>query len=120
MDETTVTRLLALLAPSSTGYTLRPLPGSFSNVTKVLEYETAGGQIQRLVLRRYAPSAHYDQGEKAAREFKTLTLLAAHQLPVPQPLLLDQTGAYLGTPGTVTAFVPGRQTLPPSDAAPWL
>lgn len=120
IDETAVTQLLALLDIGSTRHTLRPLPGSSSNITEVLEYETAGNQTRRLVLHHYAPSPHYDQGEKAAREFKTLTLLAAHHIPIPQPLLLDQNGTHLGTPGIVTSFVPGRQTLPPPDPSPWL
>lgn len=97
----------------------RPFPGSFSNETTLLVYETAV-DIQQIVVRRYAVFSDYDRGEKAAREFKTLALLQKHDIPAPKPLLLDKSGELLGSPGIVTSFVPGQQIIQPTDAATWV
>jgi aminoglycoside phosphotransferase (APT) family kinase protein len=98
---------------------VRPLPGSFSNETTLLVYETAVG-TEQVVVRRYAVFGEYDRGKKAEREFKTLALLHKHGIPVPQPLLLDKSGDLLGSPGIVTSFVPGQQIIQPSDESAWV
>lgn len=99
---------------------IRPSPGSFSNFTDLVTIETAAGQRRNLVVRRYAVFGDYDRGEKANREFKTLQLLHRHHIPAPMPLLLDATGDLLGSPGIVTARVPGRQVIIPKEVAGWL
>lgn len=107
------------LANEATLQEIRPLPGSFSNETTLLEYETAVG-TEQVVVRRYAVFGEYDRGKKAEREFKTLALLHKHGIPVPQPLLLDKSGDLLGSPGIVTSFVPGQQLIQPSDESAWV
>ena len=98
---------------------VRPLPGSFSNESMRLAYETAVGPKQ-IVVRRYAVFGDYDRGEKAEREFKTLALLQKHHIPAPKPLLLDTSGALLGSPGIVTSFVDGQQIIRPANQAAWV
>jgi aminoglycoside phosphotransferase (APT) family kinase protein len=61
----------------------------------------------------------YDRGEKAVREYRTLEHMAREGIPVPHPLLLDETGDLLGSPGIVTAFVPGLHIDRPEDPESW-
>ncbi|MCB8976146.1 MAG: phosphotransferase family protein [Ardenticatenaceae bacterium] len=98
---------------------VRPLPGSFSNETTLLRYETAVG-VEQVVVRRYAVFGSYDRGEKAERECKALALCQKHHIPVPTPLLLDKSGELLGSPGIVTSFVPGQQLIQPTDEVTWV
>ena len=111
--------ILHQLADGAVAKEVRPLPGSFSNETTLLGYETAVGPEQ-VVVRRYAVFGDYDRGEKAEREFKTLVLCQQHRIPAPMPLLLDRSGALLGSPGIVTSFVPGQQLIQPTDEASWV
>ena len=97
----------------------RPLPGSFSNESTLLVYETAVGPKQ-VVVRRYAVFGDYDRGAKAEREFNTLALLQQHHIPAPVPLLLDKSGDLLGSPGIVTSFVAGQQIIRPANQAAWV
>jgi aminoglycoside phosphotransferase (APT) family kinase protein len=111
--------IISQLADGATFKAARPLPGSFSNETTLLTYETAVGS-QQAVVRRYAVFGDYDRGEKAEREFKTLALCQQHNIPAPTPLLLDKSGDLLGSPGIVTSFVPGQQIIRPTDEAAWV
>ena len=40
-------------------------------------------------------------------------------VPVPQPILKDETGELLGAPGLITSFVEGRQIASPKDTSAW-
>lgn len=111
--------ILHQLADGAVAKEVRPLPGSFSNETTLLGYETAVGPEQ-VVVRRYAVFGDYNRGEKAEREFKALALCQQHHIPAPTPLLLDKSGELLGSPGIVTSFVPGQQLIQPTDEAAWV
>jgi aminoglycoside phosphotransferase (APT) family kinase protein len=118
-SEDTVFALLGKIAPGSVVLAIASLPGSYSNYTHMVKARSADGSVLRVVIRRYAEFGHYDRGEKARREFKTLELLQRNGIPVPQPLYLDEQGAMLGTPGIVTGYVPGAQIALPSDPLRW-
>lgn len=111
--------LLDMLAPGSHIESIRPLPGSFSNSTHLVEALDANHARFPFVIRRYAQFGSYDRGEKARREYSTLALLRAHDVPAPLPLYLDDTGAILGMPGIVVSFVPGKQVVNPADPLRW-
>jgi aminoglycoside phosphotransferase (APT) family kinase protein len=111
--------LLLEIAPGSTLVSITPLPGSYSNFTHRVDARSADGSSLCVVLRRYKTFGSYDRGEKARREFKTFELLQRHGIPSPQPLFLDEHGVVLGTPGTVTSYVPGTQIESPSDPVRW-
>lgn len=115
----TYTKLIHRLEGNGMLKEIRPLPGSFSNETTLLTYETAVDSKQ-IVVRRYAVFGDYDRGQKAEREFKTLALLQQHHIPAPTPLLLDKSGKLLGSPGIVTSFVPGQQIIRPVNQAAWV
>jgi len=117
---TNIAVLLQELTPGSRLVDMRLLDGSFSNSTAVITAVNPANHTQQLVVRCYAIFGNYDRGEKAQREFETLKLLAAHQIPAPEPLFLDMTGETLGSPGIVTSFVAGRQVIDPEDVTGWV
>ena len=93
------------------------LPGSYSNFTHLVEI--TDGETGKIVLRRYNP-ANYEEGRnKPACEYHALEMLHKAGVPAPRPLLLDETGDLLGLPGIVTAFAPGKQVEPPTQAPLW-
>lgn len=113
--------MLASLAPGSSLLATELLPGSFSNYTHRITARASSGSQFDLVVRRYAVFGDYDRGEKARREFKAIQLANANGVPTPEPLLLDETGEVLGSPGIVTSFVPGELLLePPARALAWV
>jgi len=112
--------LLKQIAPGSKLLRFSLLPGSFSNSTHIVKARLANGSDFKFVVRRYAVFGDYDRGEKARREFKTFEYLHQYGIPAPEPLLLDDAGTLLGTPGIVTRFVPGRLILSaPANPLDW-
>ena len=95
------------------------LPSTFSNFTHRVDVDLRDGSTARIVLRRYNPN-NYDEGHSKHRcEFHALKLLHKRGIPVPKPLLLDETGELLGLPGIVTAFVEGAPVELPAQAHRW-
>src|SRR5512146_3331775 len=94
----TITALLDIIAPGSAPLVIDSLPGSYSNSTHFVDVRYPNDYVFRIVVRRYAVFGDYDRGEKARREFKTLKLVKANGIPVPQPLYLDDEGKILGVP----------------------
>lgn len=103
--------ILDIILPGASYLNIHSLEGNFSNSTHLVNVRAYDGSLFQIVVRRYAIFGSYDQGEKARREFKTLQLLKSHGFPVPEPLYLDDAGAFLGSPGIVTRYVPGRLVL---------
>ncbi|MBN1584331.1 MAG: phosphotransferase [Anaerolineae bacterium] len=114
----TVRALLDVLIPEHTAFAIHALPGSYSNVTHLVQVRSGGGTDTQIVVRRYIECSA-GQAEKARLEFRTLALLRNHSIPVPEPLYLDEAGALLGTPGIVTRYVPGTQVMSPLDPQAW-
>jgi aminoglycoside phosphotransferase (APT) family kinase protein len=90
-----------------------------SNSTWLVTGQAADGTPLKIVVRRYAVFGDYDRGEKARREYRLFQLLWRSAVPVPQPLLLDETGDILGSPGIVTQFVSGDKNTTPDNPLPW-
>jgi aminoglycoside phosphotransferase (APT) family kinase protein len=103
---------LEVIAPTSTLSAVRPLFGSYSNSTHLVEALAVDGSQACLVVRRYV---HGDRAKKARLEYETLAFLQDHGVPAPAPLYLDEDGAVLGRPGIVTSYVSGKQLMSPSD-----
>jgi aminoglycoside phosphotransferase (APT) family kinase protein len=119
-SEQSAHKLLDILAPGSKLVSILVPDGSFSNFTHIIEAWLKDGNAYKVVVRRYKVFGNYDRGEKAGREFKTLELLNRYQAPTPRPLLLDESGDTLGSPGIVVSFVPGRLKMDTiSDPMDW-
>src|SRR5262249_5024238 len=119
VSEETAKSVLNLLFPGSILVAITSLSGSLSNATCLVTAQTADGSTAKIVVRRYAIFGNYDRGEKARREYKLFQLLWQSPVPVPEPLILDDVGSLLGSPGIVTKYVPGNLELNPSDPLAW-
>jgi aminoglycoside phosphotransferase (APT) family kinase protein len=118
-SERQIRTVVDIAAPGSTIVSVKPLAGSYSNFTHLVEARSMNGSLTRLVVRRYAVFGDYDRGQKARREYKALELLQRRGVPVPEPLILDVTGDLLGIPGIVTAYTPGTHVESPADPEQW-
>lgn len=120
LSEQIVLALLARIEPGSILLNIKLLPGSFSNHTHLVETLSANGNPFEIVVRHYKIFGDYSRSEKACREFKTFALLNKHEIPAPEPLLLDDSGEILGSPGIVTHFVEGNLIMDvPPDSIDW-
>jgi len=114
-----VKTLLDTIAPETTSFAIHELPGSYSNITNLVEAQAPDGTTARYVVRRYVTFGTYSLEQKARREFKTYELLYPLGAPVPEPLFLDDAGDVLDTPGIVTRYVSGQHVMSPADPLPW-
>jgi len=100
-------------------FSIHTLPSTFSNFTHMVKVELKDSSTKQIVLRRYNPDNYEDGHDKQRCEFHALQLLHRQGLPVPPPLLLDETGELLGLPGIVTEFVEGAPIELPAEATRW-
>jgi len=107
-----VREMLAVVAPDCRLSAVRPLPGSYSNLTHLVEAIDLCGTVHPYVIRRYV---HGDRARKAGIEYAVLAYLQGYTVPVPEPVFLDRTGSVLGSPGIVTRFMPGSLVLNPLE-----
>lgn len=114
-----IAAILGALALDYRAFSVHDLPGTFSNFTHLVAIEGADGQARKIVIRRYNPANYEDGHNKPLCEFRALELLTRQGVPVPPPLLLDETGELLGLPGIVTEFVAGAAIELPAQAARW-
>ena len=114
-----IREILDSLGLSGARFSIHALPGSNSNFTHLLRIQFEDRPPRQVVVRRFNPEYHIEGHDKHSCEFNALRLLQEHSVPVPAPLLLDETGELLGLPGIVTEFVSGKQIEPPTEAARW-
>ncbi len=114
-----IERVVQALGMSGARYSLRDLPGTYSNFTHLVEAAREDGTTRKVVIRRYNPANYEDGHDKPQCEFHALKLLTTGSVPVPAPLLLDEDGSLLGLPGIVTKFVAGTAIELPAQAARW-
>ena len=114
-----VSAVLDALGLDDAKFRIQDLPSTFSNFTHRVNATLPDGSMERIVLRRYNPENYEDGHDKHRCEFHALKLLHKRGIPVPEPLLLDETGELLGLPGIVTAFVEGAPVALPAQAQRW-
>jgi aminoglycoside phosphotransferase (APT) family kinase protein len=115
-----LTRLAAALVPGGRALSLRRLAGGIGARMHALTVDAADGARTRVALRRYVPGrGNHGSPEAAAREFRTLGLLAERGISAPKPLLLDLEGAYFDVPTIVESLVPGRTVVSPAEPGAW-
>jgi aminoglycoside phosphotransferase (APT) family kinase protein len=101
--------------------TARALQGGTSSAMHTLAVRRHDG-VEHVVLRRYVrPEVNAEEPDIAAREARTLRLVAGLALPTPQLLAVDDTGAAAGgVPAVLMSRLPGRLDWTPSDVDNWL
>jgi aminoglycoside phosphotransferase (APT) family kinase protein len=117
IDREGVRRLVQAVSPDSTLLRVSRLRGGTGDRVHVVRYRDLEGSNRRMVL-RLAPG---EEGvrDNAVREFRTLSVLHAAGLPVPEPLLLDDEAVYMGRPAILMEFA-GRVILEPKERTGWL
>ena len=93
----------------------RDLAGGLSAHTLALEWLDADGSPHTAVLRRIGSRAHASDALSAAQHFALLQQLHRAGLPVPEPLLLDDTCALLPEPWLLLGYLPGKPLLDPAE-----
>lgn len=104
--------VVALCVPGARLLRAWPLVGGVSAEVTALEFETRDGQRRKVVVRRYGEGDLSVRPRVAFEESSLLTLLQAVGLPVPAPLLCDETGKVLPSPFIVTSFVESDGVTP--------
>ena len=110
---------LDALEINNRGFGIHNLRSTFSNFTHRVDIDGQDGSTEPIVVRRYNPDKYEDGHDKQRCEYQALKLLHKQGIPVPKPLLLDETGELLGLPGIVTAFVEGAPIELPAEAKRW-
>ena len=90
----------------------RRLTGGVSADVHALDLEWPDGPRRTVVLRRHRAEWKARHGQVAQMEYEVLRALHTAGLPVPEPLLLDTSGALLPEPFLVMEFVEGSIDVP--------
>jgi aminoglycoside phosphotransferase (APT) family kinase protein len=96
-----------------------PVEGAYSNHPFIIQAADVNGKDQKFVVKIYAVFGNYDRGEKARREFVALKFAYENGIPVPEPLLLDEKGDFIGSPAIVTEFCDAKHDLSPENQEEW-
>ena len=101
----------------------RRMTGGLTSSIHRLAVEHRSGTRRQVVLRRWIGTT-YDPGETPAdrvhREAAVLSQLAATDVPAPELLGADPTGAQAEVPALLMSRVPGHIHLTPADPHDWL
>lgn len=106
--------LVRQLFPELELVAVQPLTGGVSTDVHRLDLKGPADQMQRLVLR-----AHRDDhsGHSAALEYQLLQALHLAGVPVPEPVLIDDSGKYFPAPFLLMSFVEGSTEIPAGQAS---
>lgn len=110
--------LLQEIEPNSTFIDIRSIGDETANGSFLLEAKTTTGTAFRAVIKRYV-NYNNDCAEKARLEFNTLSMLQKHDVPVPRPRFVDETGTMFGAPILVTEFVVGESIWTSPEPLPF-
>jgi aminoglycoside phosphotransferase (APT) family kinase protein len=92
-----------------------PLEGGISAQVMAIELIPQDGTSRRLVVRKHGAADLADNPNVAADEFRLLHILRASGIPVPEPVLVDNSGEIFGSPCVVISFIDGTPDYTPAD-----
>jgi aminoglycoside phosphotransferase (APT) family kinase protein len=118
LPEAVAQELIDGLLPGWTVSSIRAVTGDYYNRLFFLDACSISGEERHFVVKLF--QGDWDYGVQQSRvEYQALAWL--HQLgrPVPEPLLLDDSGQVLGRPGLVICFMPGLPIVAPPYPADW-
>lgn len=99
----------------------RALRGGMSSAVHALTIRLPNDRNERVVLRRYVrPEVNEDEPDIAEREADVLRFVETVDVPTPNLLAVDPTGADAGVPSILMSRVPGRVDWSPLDMDRWL
>lgn len=92
-----------------------PLAGGVSAEVTVLEIARGSGAVSKLIVRRHGEADRARNPDIARDEYALLQLLHSRGLPVPRPVLVDESGDLFPTPVLVVEYVEGETVSAPAD-----
>ncbi|WP_026341567.1 phosphotransferase family protein [Actinomadura atramentaria] len=104
---------------------IRALPGG-GHANHALVIESGSGEVDKYVLRRWAPPADEREARLAAeyspeREIAALTLMRGNEVAAPELVAADPAGVYAEAPSLLLRELPGTALRPtPGDLAVFL
>lgn len=99
---------------------VRRLLGGSAAATHLLTIETSRGRRDRVVLRRFVGDWIANEPNAPADEARHLGIAARADLPTPELIAADLTGAATDVPALLLSRLPGRPNLQPRDLDAWL
>ncbi len=115
-SQATLAAIVRRLDPGATLLDCRRLQGGVSATVLALTIRVADGAERRIVLRNHGAADLVSNPRVAAQEFALLRALRAAGQPVPEPLLLDDSGSLLPTPYILVDFIAGDGAAPTNPA----
>jgi len=91
------------------------MAGAVSSHVAGIEVVAAQGVRSTLVARQYGAASVAAAPHIAANEYRLLTLLLAAGLPVPRPLLVDESGSVVRRSCLMMEFIDGERVHKPAD-----
>lgn len=110
--------VLDSVAPGHRPLSVAPAAAAFTNDVHILDAVSPEGSRLRLVVKHFVDEPEFAP-KCAQASFRALEMAQTRSVPVPQPILKDETGELLGAPGLITSFVEGRQIASPKDTSTW-
>jgi len=108
-------QLVRALRPDLRLVRMRPLTGAVSSKVTCIEVRGAGGFRCTLVLRQYGAASLRAEPRVAGNEYRLLKLLSAAGLPVPRPVLADESGAIVPGSCLLMVYIDGERVHNPAD-----
>jgi aminoglycoside phosphotransferase (APT) family kinase protein len=108
-------QIAAYVSPGSRLLDAQPLEGGISAGMFLLKVETREGGARQFVMRVPGEPAIRQNPDAAQHEYRLLEMLSSQGLPVPQPLLLDDSEHILPYTYFILDYIPGQFDFAPSD-----
>lgn len=115
IDHQTLTQIVRTIDSQYELVNAEPLAGGISARVYVLDVRTVDGQPRKLLLRQHGAADLALNPQIAANEFQLLDYLHTVGLPVPKPVLVDQSGELIPSPYIVLDYIEGTTEFSPED-----
>jgi aminoglycoside phosphotransferase (APT) family kinase protein len=115
-DTAAFREVLRRVDPALRLVSFRDLLGGISAQVTALQAVSSAGVAAKLVIRQYGAYARQRDPQIAANEYHLLSLLHTAGLPVPRPMLADESGDILPGPYLVIEYVDGEVMIDPARA----
>ncbi|MHB9146768.1 MAG: phosphotransferase family protein [Symbiobacteriia bacterium] len=120
LSDQTITWVLDACGPGAGLTAITPLAGATSSSLYRIGV-SAGGHARNVVLRLFTNEAWLRlEPDLARHEGESLRQAASLDVPAPQLMAFDETGAACGVPAVLMTEVPGRVELRPQAMGDWL
>ena len=103
------------IAPGSLAIRVRRLGGGLATSTHSVDLQSKARKVLRVVLKRYRA-----EDRTSLLEWDRLSFARGLSVPSPEPLALDVSGEWFGTPALVMSRLPGRACVLPKHLDPSL